>query len=113
LVNCNRCGKPIHFDDSLLSASGKKIPLEGQVGYDKHDCPNNPYNKGQQVAGGAGVPQKGNLQDLAVQSNIDELMKRVDVLETVLGRVGQLEETVEELGKAIAAVSFKKGSEVE
>lgn len=116
VVNCNRCNQQIHFDDQVLSASGKKIPLQGADGYDKHDCPANPYKGGQKFEvrlPAQNVPAKGNLQELGVQSELEDLRKRVDVLESVLQRVGQLEETVEELGKALAAVSFKKGDEVE
>ena len=48
-INCNKCGQEIHFDDGLKSNSGKKIPLQGKEGYDKHDCPNNPYKKAEKA----------------------------------------------------------------
>ena len=45
-MNCNNnCGVEIHFDPSVLSKTGKCIPLEGDNR--PHNCPNNPYRKKQ------------------------------------------------------------------
>ena len=105
MVNCNKCGQSIHFDDEVLSATGKKIPLQGATGFDKHDCPNNPY-KGGKLGGQTQeqvvkqVPSTGNLEVLAFKSVVDGLSERV----------GRLEQAVEQFGEVLAKQSFQKGS---
>lgn len=99
MVNCYSCGQVIHFDDGVVSAKGKKVPLQGNEGFDKHDCPENPYNKGESKRA-VPVPDKGNLQDLAVQSTLNDLRERV----------GRLEQGLEEFGTALAKLSFEKGT---
>jgi hypothetical protein len=44
-MNCQYCGKEIHFDSNVKSKSGKYIPLSGKVGTAKHRCPKRPFNK--------------------------------------------------------------------
>ena len=104
LVNCNACQQEIHFDDQVRSKNGKKIPLQGAVGYDKHDCPERPY--------------KGGSSKVAVPENnlILELTSRVGTLENkvneLLERQNNTETGLREFGEVIAKESFKKGSEV-
>jgi hypothetical protein len=72
---CNKgCGILIHFDDSHVSQSGKKIPLEDDN--EPHQCPNSNYQQQQ---------QKGQGQRSNSISNLDEIDAKLDkVLEFVV-----------------------------
>jgi len=44
---CFKCSQEIHFNDSMVSETGKKIPLQGddQEEMVPHNCPANTYKK--------------------------------------------------------------------
>jgi hypothetical protein len=39
---CRYCGRPLETDPSIVSVSGKRIPLSGGI---PHDCHLNPFHK--------------------------------------------------------------------
>ena len=81
-MNCNKCNQEIHFDNSVTSSSGKKIPLEGKAGFDKHDCPNNPY-KG--FANQANKTVDSAFTDKPVLERIEQKLNKLsELLEAVL-----------------------------
>ena len=76
---CNKgCGVLIHFDDSHVSQSGKKIPLEDDG--EPHQCPNSQYNK-EGPAPKAGAGSEFSELKFAVErltQRIEELIQRMD-----------------------------------
>lgn len=78
-LKCNKCGKPIEFDDEFVSPnSGKKIPLDRvEYGLVPHECP-----------------------DISLTS-LDERLKRLEGIfgnaEVPMARVFKLEQKIAEL----------------
>lgn len=86
-LNCRSCGQEIHFDNSIKSNTGKSIPLQGATGYDKHDCPNNPYKKNQ------AKQEFANVANQAVNSSFTD-KPALERIETELKRLTELLEAV-------------------
>ena len=101
-LDCRQCGNSIFFDSEVLSKNGKKIPLDSSTG-DHHDCPNNPYNKGQRVQLGDKRDENLNLELVAKVGKLE------NVVNDVVQQVAQLERGLEQFGEALAKNSFETG----
>jgi hypothetical protein len=106
ILQCKNCGQDIYFDDEVLSQSGKKIPLdfdeENANPYPQyHDCPNNPYKKGDRGFSKSKVAVP-NVNVSGLETKVQELSDRVTRLEAGL----------KGLGEAVGKLSFKSGDKL-
>ncbi len=116
ILQCNKCGQDICFDDEQLSKNGKKIPLQvtedfvnDEIPLPNHDCPENRFKSGSRV----GVP---NAVKKSSVSNELELLGRISNIEAAVrdldARVGEMDNGLKNLGEAIGKMSFQKGSDL-
>lgn len=98
-MNCRSCGQEIHFDNAIKSDSGKSIPLQGATGYDKHDCPNNPYKKGQAKQEFANIANNAVNSSFTDKNELARLHESMDQLHLEIKQVYDLlEATLKKLG---------------
>ena len=86
----NGCGHEIHFDKDVKSSSGKSIPLEGATGYDKHDCPKNPFKK--LVEASKPFERTDIVSNQTIFESVKEtnelLKKEIELIEALLRKLG-------------------------
>jgi hypothetical protein len=89
------CGEQIHWDDRITSpTSGKKIPLQGLEGEDKHNCPNSEFTKRNQQGESYRTPKESSITDFERKSLAND-QEMISMLRAIMTGRTTLDQDVE------------------